>query len=104
MKTPAFTIGQRVKAIAFTDCFDKFVPERTGLTVTEITPINGQSIPAYFRIKADDADGLGFVEGAERYFAAESEPVETVTVLRVGGVTCGARRLNRLIRAAKARA
>lgn len=69
--TPKFTIGQRVKAIAFTDCFDKFVPERTGLTVSAITPINGQSIPAYFRVKADVDNGFEYIEGAERYFAAE---------------------------------
>lgn len=71
--TPKFTVGQRVRAIAFTDCFDKFVPERPGLTVTEINPINGQSIPAYFRVKADAPDGFTYVEGAERYFAAEGE-------------------------------
>lgn len=64
-----FYIGQPVKAISFTDCFGKFVPERNDLTVTEIRLIECQSMPSYFRVKADAPDGFGYVEGAERYFA-----------------------------------
>lgn len=66
-----FTIGQKVKAISFTDCFGKLVPETPDLTVTEIRRIESEhGTPTYFRIKADHADGFQYIEGAERYFAA----------------------------------
>jgi hypothetical protein len=69
---PQFEIGQRVKAVGFTDCFGKDVPERSGLTVTEVRKIEGQSIPSYYRVKANAANGFEYIEGAERYFAAET--------------------------------
>lgn len=67
---PQFTIGQKVKAIAFTDCFGKDIPERCDLTVTEIRKVDGQSIPSYYRVKAD-ADNGEYIEGAERFFDHE---------------------------------
>lgn len=67
---PLFTIGQRVKAVSFTDCFGKFVAETPDLAVTEIRLVEGSSIQSYFRVKAEKPDGFQYIEGAERYFAA----------------------------------
>lgn len=72
--TPAFHVGQSVKAIAFTNCFGEPVSETIGLTVSEIRLIEGISIAPYFRVKAESSDGFGYVEGAEHYFAAAELP------------------------------
>ncbi len=77
--TAQFKIGDKVKAIAFTDCFGKPVSETAGLTVETVRLIKPPPEPAciknpskpYYRVLARAADGLGYVEGAERYFAAE---------------------------------
>lgn len=71
MIQPQFTIGQKVKAISFMDCFGKPVAETSDLTVTEIRLIEPSSIPAYYRVKAEKADSFQYIEGAERYFAAQ---------------------------------
>lgn len=71
MIQPQFTIGQKVKAISFTDCFGKIIPETPDLIVADIRLIEPSSIPAYYRVKAEHADGFQFIEGAERYFAAQ---------------------------------
>lgn len=65
-----FVLGQHVKAIAFTDCFGKLVPERRHLIVAKIRKIDGQSIAPYYRVKANGANGE-YVEGAERFFEHE---------------------------------
>jgi hypothetical protein len=70
MIKPKFSIGQPVIAVSFTDCFGKLIPERTGLIVESIRLIECVSIRPYFRIKAVTPDGLGMVEGAERFFTA----------------------------------
>lgn len=67
-----FTIGQTVKAVQFTDCFGKDIPETLNLTVSDIRLVEPGSMASYFRIKAVHADGYQFVEGAERFFAAQS--------------------------------
>ena len=62
-----YTIGDKVNAVAFTDCFGKDVVAVLGLTVetvTEITSVYGA--PTYYRIKA--VDGPRMVEGATRFF------------------------------------
>jgi hypothetical protein len=73
-----FTIGQKVKAISFVDCFGKTRHEVPNLTVTKVTlhPAPGCCDPhmkAYYRIVATDETGFGYVEGAERYFEALDE-------------------------------
>lgn len=82
--TPQFTIGQKVKAISFTDCFDKFVPETPNLTITEIRLIEPSTMSPYFRVKAEHSDGFQFIEGAERYFAAEMAYSKSVTPALIG--------------------
>jgi hypothetical protein len=68
--TPQFQLGQSVKAISFVDCFNKTVPETLGLTVTEVRLVEPPTMAPYFRVKAESSDGFGYIEGAERYFAA----------------------------------
>ena len=73
--TPKFQIGDRVKAIAFTDCFNKTIPEKSGLIVKSVRLVEptvpGDTMKPYYRIEAHEAHGLGYVEGAERFFEAE---------------------------------
>lgn len=69
---PRFFIGQRVKAIAFTNCFGKQVEETKGLTVTSYKLIAESSIPAYYRITAEGPHM--FFEAAERFFALDEVP------------------------------
>jgi hypothetical protein len=72
---PKFAIGQVVTAIGFTDCFHKVHEPIPGLTVAEIRLIEPGCIPNYYRVKAVKDDGsCRYVEGAERYFAAEVQP------------------------------
>ena len=64
---PKFRIGQNVTAVAFTDCSGKDHSAITGLTVTCIRLVRGESIPDYFRYTARASWKM--VEGAERFFA-----------------------------------
>jgi hypothetical protein len=72
---PRFQIGDRVKAVAFTDCLGKPVPEYHGLTVTSVrlieTPVNPHDtnpLKPYYRIVAEGPVSPVYVEGAERFF------------------------------------
>jgi hypothetical protein len=70
---PQFSIGQKVNAIGFTNCFGKPVEPTYGLVVSEIrlvkSSVTTDPLKPYYRIKAD-ASGMGYVEGAERFFEA----------------------------------
>jgi len=70
---PQFTLGDKVKAIAFTNCFNEPVAEEPGLTVTDIRLVPRTDQPSYYRITARDLNegGWRMVEGAERFFAKE---------------------------------
>ncbi len=77
--TAQFKIGDKVKAVAFTDCFGKPVAETLGMIVETVRLIEPPPEPAcirnpsasYYCVMARAADGFGYIEGAERYFAAE---------------------------------
>ena len=66
-----FNVGDHVKAIAFVDCFGKSIPEVSCLVVESITEHARMGMEPYYRVMARPADGLGYIEGAERYFAPE---------------------------------
>ncbi len=64
-------VGNKIKAVSFTDCFGVFQPEILGLTVESVTTIAAaHGVAAYDRILAIDEAGYPRVEGAERYFEA----------------------------------
>ena len=68
---PQFTLGQKVKAIAFVDCFGHKIDEVPDLTVTDVRLIEPQSMKPYYRIQAHKPNGsCCYVEAAERFFAA----------------------------------
>jgi hypothetical protein len=72
--TAQFKLGDKVKAIQFTNCFGKIVEEVSGLTVVHINHVQVSSIKDYYRVAAEKADGpTNFVEGAERFFERERE-------------------------------
>ena len=80
-----FQIGQKVKAVAFVDCFGNHVDEVPDLTVTDLrliepTPIlrecdgslSKNTVAPYFRVQAHKPNGsCCYVEAAERFFAAQ---------------------------------
>jgi hypothetical protein len=72
---PVFKVGDKVKAVSFTSCFNEFVPEVPGLVVAEVRMIAASSrrdsLKPYFRVTAADVHGFPRVEGAERYFELE---------------------------------
>jgi hypothetical protein len=72
---PKFKIGDKVKALAFVNCFGKQVEEVSGLTVTRVTQDGGVSMPIYFRVQAETSEPYAktrLVEGAERFFELET--------------------------------
>jgi len=69
-----YQIGDKVKAVAFTDCFGEYHPEQRGLVVEIIRLEVCNFIPSYWRIKAVRADNPSlYVEGAaHHYFAPDA--------------------------------
>lgn len=69
-----FQIGQKVKAVAFVDCFGKQVAETLGLTVESVklivSDVPMDTLKPYYRVLARAESGFGYIEGAERFFAA----------------------------------
>jgi hypothetical protein len=66
-----FEIGQKVKAVAFVDCFGNHQDEVTDLTVTDVRLIEPQSMKPYYRVQAHKPNGsCCYVEAAERFFEA----------------------------------
>jgi hypothetical protein len=62
-------IGDKVTAIAFTDCFKKFSPAVPNLTITSIRHMPAaHGVAAYDRITAEGRGEVSLVEGAERFF------------------------------------
>ena len=64
-----FRVGDRVKAISFTDCFGKIQPEVRGLTVYSVEAVVNDC--SHWRLVAIGPDGLNYHEGAHRFFAAD---------------------------------
>jgi hypothetical protein len=71
---PTFKVGDKVRWLGFTDCFGKFHPEVRDLIVNRVRLVEPQTfastMPSYYRVLAYEAEGLGGVEGAERFFEA----------------------------------
>lgn len=71
-----FKVGDRVKAIAFTNCFGKPVAEVSGLVVESVSKHGGvYGVDEYFRLVARHPDRyaqVSMVEGAERFFAFDA--------------------------------
>ena len=65
-----FTVGDKVRRIGFVDCFGKQNPEVPGLTVQSVRKIDNSA--PHIRVVAIGADGFGYYEGAERFFAMDS--------------------------------
>ena len=68
-----FQVGQRVKHLAYTDCFGEFHPETRNLVVESIRHMPESSIPAYDRINAvaDRPQRVIQCEAAARFFALD---------------------------------
>lgn len=69
-----FTVGDKVRRIAFVDAFGAQIEAVEGLTVTRVRfvdPTLGcrrDTIKPYYRVLAHGDGGFGSVEGAERFF------------------------------------
>jgi hypothetical protein len=63
-----FKIGDKVKAVAFTDCFGEFHKESSTLTVTKVQKIINDC--PHTRIIAVGDSGYHYIEGGERFFKA----------------------------------
>ena len=61
-----FQVGNLVTATEFTDCFGKYHPAISPLTITDVRLVVCDTF-SYFRIKAV-GDGSNWVEGSEQYF------------------------------------
>ena len=64
---PPVRIGDKVTAIAFTDCFGNYHEERPGLVVASVRLVECKSMAPYWRIMAE-GPGLSSFEGAARFF------------------------------------
>lgn len=64
-----FEVGQGVMAVAFRNIDGELIPVRRPLVVTSIKLVAVESVPTYYRVTAEDVDGMGYVEAAEGYFA-----------------------------------
>jgi hypothetical protein len=67
-----FSIGQRVAAKAFTDCFGKAIPAVPHLTVTEVRRISCNHIPDYNLISTVYPNGFTAVIASARFFESEA--------------------------------
>ena len=74
-----FTVGDSVKALAYTDCFGKFHPEIRGLVVDDVRFIpEAHGVAAYCRLNCTErryrsmANDVIRVEAAARFFEKES--------------------------------
>lgn len=65
-----FQIGDKVKALAFTDSGGKWNDEVTGLTVESVQYVDNEHAP-HWRCKAVKPDGFGWVEGNQNHFVEE---------------------------------
>ena len=69
---PQFKVGDKVTAVAFTDCFGKHHPAKTGYTVEKITLHDNRTPPddfqPYYRVLAYRFEPFASVEGAESFF------------------------------------
>ena len=68
LAAPVFTIGQRVTAKAFTDCFGKAIPAVPNLTVTDVRRIETSHIPPYDLVTTVYRNGFTAVIASARFF------------------------------------